>query len=134
MIEVPPNPAKAKSMLEAAERRLQFIKKVPVTEESADIVSEKCYDSFRMLGDALLIARGKKSARQGHHRTALNELLTLHARTELPLTTLLNLQELRRKIEYDGYQATISEAENAITVTNTCFQPLLEAVRKEIKK
>ncbi len=128
-----PDIQKSRSLLQASEQQFKIIQTLPCTEEFASIIVKECYDSFRMLGEAALISQGKEASHRGHHRIVLNEILHIKVKTERPLGDLLILQELRRKIEYEGYRATILDAEDSISITKTCFPRLLEAVKKEVK-
>ncbi len=129
-----PNPAKAQSLLLAAEHQVSYSKTIAVSEEATPIIIKEIYDSFLMTGEALMLLRGKHAQSKGHHRIILNELITLPINTSRPLENLKTLQELRRKILYDGYHPTITEAHDVLSLADACFPPLLEAVKKEVKK
>jgi isopenicillin N synthase-like dioxygenase len=126
-----PDKAKVKSMLQAAEMEIKFIKTIKPTKESASSVVRNVYEACRMLGDALLSVRGKEATGIDHPNIMIQELFTLKVTTKRPIQILLNLKTLRRRVNYQGYITSIEEAKNALQITNDCFKPLLEAVKKE---
>jgi len=62
-----PDKAKARSMLQAAEIEIKFIKTIKPTKESSSTIVRNIYEAFRMLGDALLSVRGKEASGINHH-------------------------------------------------------------------
>ncbi|MDO8508927.1 MAG: hypothetical protein Q7S27_04550 [Nanoarchaeota archaeon] len=117
------------SILNAAEREMKFTLKQPVTEESAFNIIRNVYESFRMLGDALLISKGIVSK---DHMEQIRELEALNIKTSRPIKLIDSLRKLRHNINYYGYIPTKAEAEDSISIANACFNPLLEEIRKII--
>lgn len=126
-----PDRKNALSILQAAEREMKFTLGMPVTEESAFNIIRNIYESFRMLGDALLISKGRVSQ---DHVEQVRELEKINVKTARPIQLINSLRKLRHNINYYGYIPRKAEAEDAVSIANACFYPLLEAIKKELKK
>ena len=87
-----------------------------------------------MLGDALLLIRGKEAVGVDHHGEMIKELFTLKVNTSRPIQVLLNLKTMRHKINYQGYIPHIEEAQDAISIMDTCFHPLVNKIKEELQK
>ena len=119
----------ALSIITAAEREMQFTLKQSITEESAFNVIRNIYESFRMLGDARLIAKGIVSQ---DHVEQIRELEAMQVKTERPIRLIDSLRRLRHDINYYGYIPSIAEAEDAVSIAHACFYPLLRAIKREL--
>lgn|SRR3989338_6156167 len=126
-----PDKKNALSILNASKRDMKFTLTLKLSEESATTIVRNIYECFRMLGDALLISRGIESS---DHIMPLNELLKLRVSTSRPIIVIDNLRRLRHNINYYGYKPTISEAEDVVSIAKSCFEPLFEAVLKEVEQ
>ena len=124
-----PDYKNADSIVEAAKRELQFILSLNPTDEAAATIVRNIYECFRMLGDALLVARGIKSE---DHIAPINELLKLKVNTTRPIYLIESLRTLRHSINYYGYQPKKTEVEDAIGIAKSCFFPLFEKVKEII--
>ena len=129
-----PDKFKAQSMLTAAEIEVNFIKTLNPSRESASTIVRGIYEAFRMLGDALLLIHGKESSGLDHHTQMIKELFTLKANTTRPIQILINLKNLRHKVNYQGYIPSVEETKEALSILDSCFNPILEEIRKELKK
>ena len=121
----------ALSIINAAEREMQFTLKQTVTEESAFNIIRNVYECFRMLGDACLVSKGIVSS---DHVEQVRELETIPVKTERPLKLIDTLRKLRHNINYYGYIPTKAEAEDALSITHACFNPLLKEIKKMLEK
>ena len=120
----------ALSIINAAEREMQFTLKQPITEESAFNIIRNIYESFRMLGDARLVAKGIVSQ---DHVEQIRELETMQVNTERPIKLIDSLRRLRHNINYYGYIPRIAEAQDAISIAHACFNPLLYEIKRELE-
>ncbi|MEK6825960.1 MAG: hypothetical protein AABY00_04190 [Nanoarchaeota archaeon] len=119
----------ALSIISAAEREMQFTLKQEVTSESAFNIIRNIYESFRMLGDAQLVSKGIVSK---DHVEQIKELETIQVTTTRPIKLIDSLRKLRHNINYYGYIPTKAEAEDAISIAQSCFNPLLEKIKKKL--
>lgn|SRR3989344_409132 len=131
---IQPDRAKGRSMIQAAAIDMGYQLGISPTIQSGISIIRGIYESFRMLGDALLTIRGKKAIGPDHHIEMIEELFTLSVSTARPMRALLNLKNLRRNINYEGYIPTLLETSNAMDFARIAFPPLLEGVKKECEK
>ncbi len=127
-----PDKMKAKSMIEAAALELNFIKTLKVSKGSGATIIRGVYENFRMLGDALLLIRGKEALGLDHHSEMINELLTLSVKTKRPINVLNNLKSLRNSINYRGYIPTAGEVQDSLSMAEDCFEPIFKEIKKEL--
>ena len=125
-----PDTKNALSIVNAAERELNYTLKLPVNEESAFNVIRNIYECFRMLGDARLVSKGINSQ---DHIEQIKELETIQVKTDRPIKLINALRRIRHNINYYGYIPSKAEAEDAISIAKACFSPILESIRKELK-
>ena len=120
-----PDKKNALSIVSAAKRDMGFTLSLEVTEEAGATIIRNIYESFRMLGDALLVAQGIKSE---DHILPISELLKLKVKTSRPIYLIDNLRRLRHNVNYYGYSPRIVEVEDVVSIAKSCFKPLLSAV------
>jgi hypothetical protein len=120
-----PDKKNALSIIEASGREMKFTMTLKPTEESGSTIIRNIYECFRMLGDALLVARGIES---NDHLMPISTLLNVKANTKRPIQIIDNLRRLRHNINYYGYRPNIAEVKEAISVADCCFEPLRAAV------
>ena len=95
-----PDTKNALSIVNAAERELNYTLKLPVNEESAFNVIRNIYECFRMLGDARLVSKGINSQ---DHIEQIKELETIQVKTDRPIKLINALRRIRHNINYYGY-------------------------------
>ena len=125
-----PDKKNALSIVNAAKKDMKFTLTLELTEESGATIVRNIYEYFRMLGDALLVAKGIESE---DHITPIKELLKLQVSTTRPISLIENLRKLRHNINYYGYSPKLIEVEDVVSLAKSCFNPLLEAVLSQIK-
>ncbi|MBR9678472.1 MAG: hypothetical protein GOU97_04250 [Nanoarchaeota archaeon] len=124
-----PDKKNALSIIKAAKKDMEFTLSMRVTEDSGSTIVRNVYECFRMLGDALLVAKGVKSE---DHVAPIKELLKLRVVTTRPIFVIDNLRRLRHNINYYGYGPKLIEVRDVISIAESCFEPLLNAVIKKI--
>ena len=125
-----PDKKNALSIIEAAKNDMEFTLSLKVTEASSSTIVRNIYECFRMLGDALLVAKGVESI---DHVMQIKELTELKISTLRPLGILDNLRRLRHNINYNGYKPNIPEVKDAIEIAEYLFEPILKEVLKIVK-
>jgi hypothetical protein len=123
-----PDAKNAQSIIESAKRDMDFTLSLPIKEEAGTTIIRNIYESFRMLGDALLTAQGG----DGDHITQINELLKLQVKTSRPIQLIDNLRQLRHNMNYYGYKPNLAEVRDVISLAESCFEPLYKEVKKKI--
>ncbi len=126
-----PDKKSSLSIINTAKKDMKFTLSLKPTEESGTTIIRNIYECFRMLGNALLVARGIESE---DHITPIKELLKLKVSTSRPINLIDNLRRLRHNINYYGYSPKLIEVEDTVSIAKSCFYPLLEAVLKEISE
>ncbi|MFH1275630.1 MAG: hypothetical protein ABIH82_00800 [Candidatus Woesearchaeota archaeon] len=122
-----PDKKNAESIIEAAERDLEFTLTLPVNEQSAATIVRNIYECFRMLGDALLVIKGISTK---DHITPIKELLNLPVSTSRPIQLIDNLRKTRHNINYYGYKPSLEEVKDTISLAESCFSSLLKLVKE----
>lgn len=125
-----PDRKSALSILEAAERDMKFTLKMKVVEEAGPTIARNVYECFRMLGDALLAAKGLESI---DHVEPIKELIKIEIKTTRPIYLIDNLRRLRININYYGYRPNLIEVKDVLSIAESIFEPLLKAVLKIMK-
>ena len=126
-----PDKKNASSILDASFRQMKYTLTLEPNDDSAFNIIRNVYECFRMLGDALLVAEGIESQ---DHLAPMNELLKIHVETSRSTKLVDNLRRMRHNINYYGYNPKKIEADDAISLAKSCFQPLLNAVKIKIEK
>lgn len=119
----------AMSIVQSAEKDMNFTLSMEITEEAGSTIIRNVYECFRMLGDALLLSEGVCAE---DHVTSINRLTTLNVKTLRPIHLLDNLRRLRHNINYYGYSPKLSEVEDVISIAQNLFEPLLKEVKRKI--
>lgn len=126
-----PDSKNAISIVQAAKEEIDYTFTIEITEKSSSTIIRNIYESFRMLGDALLTYQGRITQ---DHAECIRELSKLNIKTERPLGALDNLRILRHNINYYGYRPKIEEVKDALNLTKALFEPLYKFVLKEVSK
>lgn len=126
-----PDYKNASSIIEEAEKQMEFTLTLPINDPSAFTIIRNIYECFRMLGDALLVNEGIETI---DHLEPINALLRIETETTRPIQAVDNLRRLRHNINYYGYHPTTAEANDAIDIAKSCFRQLLKEVQKKINR
>jgi uncharacterized protein (UPF0332 family) len=125
-----PDKKNALSIIEAAKRDMKFTLTINLSEEAGPTIVRNIYECFRMLGDALLVAKGVESK---DHIVPIKELMKVKVETTRPIILIDNLRRLRHNINYYGYKPALAEVEDVISIAKTVFEPLLKAIVEKLK-
>ena len=126
-----PDRKNALSIIDAAERDMKFTLSIDITEDSGSTIARNIYECFRMLGDAILVSKGIESK---DHLAPIKEIISINVKTDRSLNLIDNLRRLRHNINYYGYTPTIYAVNDAISIANSIFKPLLVAIRSMLKE
>ena len=125
-----PDKKNALSKVEASKRDMDFTLGLEVSESSGPTIVRNIYECFRMLGDALLAAKGITSS---DHIVPIQELLKVKVNTTRPIGLIDNLRRMRHNINYNGYRPKLMEVEDTISLAKSCYEPLRKEVLRVIK-
>jgi len=126
-----PDSKNALSIVEAAKREIKYTLSIKLTEESGSTIIRNIYESFRMLGDSLLVKKGIVSQ---DHLEPIKELLKLQVSTPRPINLIENLRILRHNINYYGYQPKIDEVKDVLSFAESSFEIIYNQVLKIINQ
>lgn len=126
-----PDRKNALSILGASSKQMNYTLTLKSNDDSAFNIVRNIYECFRMLGDALLVSQGIESE---DHLAPINELMKIKVETPRSIKLIDNLRRMRHNINYYGYTPKKEEAEDAISLAKSCFEPLLKEIKEEIEK
>jgi hypothetical protein len=126
-----PDVKNAQSIAEAAIRDMAYTLSIKPNLESGSTIIRNVYECFRMLGDALLTAKGFESH---DHIAPIKELLTLKVHTTRPTQLIEQLRTLRHNINYYGYRPAQEDIDDTISLAKACFGPLSKETLRQIKR
>jgi len=95
-----PDKKNAISLLKASREEIKFTLELEINQRSGSTIIRNIYESFRMLGDSLITAKGGESL---NHIDAVKEIEKLKVDVSRSLRLLDNLRKLRHNINYYGY-------------------------------
>ena len=119
---------KIKSMINSAEINAKVAKEIKINEDSATLIFREMYESIRQLGDAQWWLLGYEP---GNHDISLELLKELDIREKVKLNSLERFKKIRHDINYRGFRATISQAEEILEFWNKCSDDIIKILRKE---
>ena len=113
---------RAKSLLEAAEKRRYFIKKyIPLNEETTVQIIEECYDIIRELIESKLSKEGYKTY---SHEATISYLKTLNTFSENEIRFIDELRKIRHGTKYYGKTISLEYATRVINFLNNIYEKL----------
>lgn len=115
----------AKSLIDAAKSTIDYTLKLNITKESSSTILRNVYESFRMLGDALLVCRGIESQ---DHIMPIKELIKLNLNTSRSTMVVDNLRRTRHSVNYYGYIPSEDEAKEAVSIAKSLFYDLYDYI------
>ncbi len=126
-----PDNKNALSIIESASREIKFALTLKLTPDSASTIVRNIYESFRMLGDALLVKKGIESQ---DHLQPIKELLNLKVPTPRSINVLENLRILRHNINYYRYQPKLEEVKDVISFAKECYDIISKEVLRQVNE
>ena len=126
-----PNIPKSITLITAAEQDMKYVLNLHPKIEAAATIIRGIYESFRMLGEAVLVFRGIETT---EHTVMIGALTSLEIKASRPLGVLDNLRRLRHDINYRAYRPSMAELEDAILIAQTLFDPLRKEVIKLVQQ
>ncbi|MBI2575529.1 hypothetical protein HYV82_06615 [Candidatus Woesearchaeota archaeon] len=124
------DPALAKSLTESADRRMRFISRQPINNESATIIHEQVYDALRELLDSILSLEGYKSY------SHIASIAYLRKFTEFNYDEINKLNMARQKrnnSKYYGAQTTPEETQEILALYRL-IRPKIDKKLKDLAR
>ena len=115
--------ARAKSLIDEAEKRLKFYKAIPLKDDSANYIIENMYDVIRELIEAKLLLEGYKSY---SHEAKVSYLKNLNF-TISEVKFLDDLRMIRNKTKYYGHRINEEYAKRVLDFVDKIYSRLKKA-------
>ncbi len=122
---------KIKSMINSADINAQVTKAIILNDNTATLIFREIYESIRQLGDAKL---GLLGFEPGNHEVSMEILKEFDVKDKIKLNFLFRFKKIRHDINYRGFRASISQAEEILDFWNKCGEEILKILRNEIEK
>lgn len=122
-----PDKARAISLIQTSLSDMKYTLSLNITYNSANTLLRNIYECFRMLGEAALLAKGIVPQ---DHIVCIDELMKLAGNENSGY--LEWLRRIRHNINYYGYKSTISDAQEAVIISNRYFNKLFEKVKEKL--
>ena len=125
-----PDLPKARSLVLASEKEMHYLLSLKKSAEGASTIVSRIYECFHQLGQALLVMDGKV----GNHEDRIRALISLQIVASRPLQALDWLRTVRHNINYNGYQASLADLTEAVSLAEAFWSAVLEEVKRKILK
>ena len=120
---------KIKSMIDSAEINARVTKAIKLNEDTATLIFREIYESIRQLGDAKWWIIGFEPS---NHEISLEALKDFNIKEKVKLNLLDRFKKTRHDVNYRGFRASISQAEEIIEFWNKCCREIIKILRKEV--
>jgi len=121
---------KIASMIDSAEVNERVAKNIRINEDSATLVFREIYESIRQIGDAKWWLLGYEPA---NHEISLEILKEFDITEKVKLNSLDRFKKTRHDVNYRGFRATISQAEEILDFWDKCMKEIIAVLKKETK-
>ena len=119
----------AKSMIESSIDVMKAIKDTPLNEQTATIIFRETYESVRQLGDARLWLLGYEPK---NHEASMEILKEIEIKNKIKLNHLMRFKNIRNDINYRGFKATLSQANEILEFWNLCCDEIIRNLKSEL--
>ncbi|MBI4447544.1 hypothetical protein HY643_01050 [Candidatus Woesearchaeota archaeon] len=119
---------KIKSIINSAEVNAKVTKTIKINEDTATLIFREIYESIRQLGDAKWWILGYEPT---NHEISIEALKDLEIKEKLKLNSLDRFKKIRHDINYRGFRASISKAEEILDFWNNCGEEIIKILKKE---
>jgi len=120
---------KIKSMINSAEINAKVTRNIKLNEDTATLIFREIYESIRQLGDAKWWLLGYEPS---NHEISMEVLKEFAIKEKLKLNSLDRFKKTRHDVNYRGFRATISQAEEILDFWNNCGEEIVKILKKEI--
>jgi len=117
---------KIKSMLKSAEINVKVVKSIKLDEETATLIFREVYESVRQVGDAEWWLLGYEPT---NHEISLEALKDFEIKNKVKLNSLDRFKKIRHDINYRGFMASVSQAEEIIDFWDKCMEEIIKKIK-----
>ncbi|MBN2142139.1 hypothetical protein JW711_02295 [Candidatus Woesearchaeota archaeon] len=122
-----PDRQKIKSLIESAKTTMRIVKSIPLDDTSAALIFRETYESIRQLGDAGWWIQGYETS---SHDISMQSLTGLDIKEKLKLNRLDRFRRIRNDINYRGFKATITQANEILDFWDSCAKEIIKILDK----
>lgn len=120
-----------KSIINSAEINAKVTMNIKVNEDSATLIFREMYESIRQLGDTKWRILGYEAT---NHEISLESLKEFDIKERVKLNSLERFKKIRHDLNYKGFRATTSQAEEILDFWKKCGEEILKILKKEVEK
>lgn len=121
-----PDKARARSLLEAAQKTAYFVCKIPLDEDSAGVVFRELYECLRQVGDAKMWLAGYEAVSHAASMAALEEDIG-----HVDYMKLDRLRAIRNNANYRGYRIGESNAQEMLVLWKKWGETLIAKLMRD---
>ena len=118
-----------KSMIGFSEENVDFIKKLPVNQESSGVIFREMYESIRQLGDVKWWLVGYEPRT---HEVCLDLLEELEIKNKIKLNSLDRFKKIRHDLNYRGNRISVEQAKEILEFWEDCASEIIKILKEEI--
>jgi hypothetical protein len=124
-----PDRLRAKSLIEASEKTMAAVAKIPLSEATATIVFRETYEALRQLGDARWWLRGYEPR---DHEVSMEILMEEKIAHSAKLAKADRFRSIRNNANYLGYDIPKAVAQEMLDFWEECGKEILANLKKEL--
>ena len=121
---------KIKSIISSSEINVKVTKKISLNEDTTTLIFREIYESIRQLGDSKWWLLGYEPL---NHEASLEIIEEFNIKNKLKLNSLDRFKKIRHDLNYRGFRATISQAEEILDFWDKCGEEIINILKREIK-
>lgn len=121
---------KIRSMIGSAEINAKVTKEIKVNDETSTLIFREIYESIRQIGDAKWGLLGYEPT---NHEISMEALKDFDIKEKVKLNSLDRYKKTRHDINYRGFRATISQAEEILDFWNKCGEEIINILKEALE-
>lgn len=124
-----PDRPRAKSLIEAAEKTMAAVARIPLSDTTATIIYRETYEAIRQLGDARWWLKGYEPK---DHEVSMEVLKEEKISQSAKLAKVDRFRSIRNNANYLGYDIPEAVAQEALDFWGDCGKEILANLKKEL--
>ncbi len=125
-----PDKPRARSLVEAAEKTMGAVTKIPLSDATATIIFRETYEAIRQLGDARWWLKGYEPK---DHEVSMEILKEEKISRSARLVEADRFRSIRNNANYLGYDIPKAVAREILDFWEDCGREITEKLKKEVQ-
>lgn len=125
-----PDRHRAQSLVDAAEKTMAAVAKIPLSDATATIIFRETYEAIRQLGDARWWLMGYEPK---DHEVSMEILKNEKISQSAKLAEADRFRSIRNNANYLGYDIPKAVAKEILDFWEACCMEILEKLKKEVR-